>query len=112
MNYRAVTYLVLAAGGIGLLVTQGNGFMKMAHASDKLDYQEARALSEQGKILPLQDILRRVEKEYPGQVIETELERESGRYIYELEIVTEQGKVTEIEVDAGTGETLKVEKED
>lgn len=112
MRNKSVLFSLLAAGGIGILASQGVDVMDSARADDKLDYKEARELRQQGEILSLQEILKRVEKDHPGQVIETELERESGRYIYELEIVTEQGKVIEIEVDAGTGETLKVEEEE
>ena len=112
MRYRTMTFVLLAAGGIGLLATQAGDIVNSAHADDKLDYQEAKELRQQGKILSLQEILGRVAKEHPGQVIETELEREDGVYIYELEILTEQGRVMEIEVDAGSGEILKVKEED
>jgi len=112
MRYKTGLFVILAAGGIGILASQGIEVMDSARADDKLDHKEARDLRQQGKILSLQEILKQVEKDHPGQVIETELERESGRYIYELEIVNEQGKVIEIEIDAGTGETLKVEEEE
>lgn len=112
MRYKAMMFVLLAAGGIGLLATQGEGIMNSAHADDKLDYKEAKELREQGKILSLQEILGRVEKEHPGQVIETELEREDGVYIYELEILTDEDRVIKLEVDAASGKIMKTEAED
>ncbi|MFP3875026.1 MAG: PepSY domain-containing protein [Thiohalophilus sp.] len=112
MRYKSVLFTLLAAGGIGMLASQGMDVMDAARADDKLDYKEARELRQQGKILPLQEILKRVEKDYPGQIIETELEREHGRYIYELEILTDNDRVIELELDAATGEVLKTEQEE
>ena len=112
MRYKAGLFVMLAAGGIGLLASQGFAVMDAARADDKLDYREARELRQQGKILSLQEILKQVEKDYPGQVIETELERENGSYIYELEILTDNDKVIELEVDAASGKILKTEEED
>lgn len=112
MRNKSVLFSLLAAGGIGILASQGIDVMDSARADDKLDYKEARELRQQGKILSLQEILKRVEKDYPGQVIETELEREHGSYIYELEILSDNDRVIELEVDAASGEILKTEEEE
>lgn len=45
---------------------------------------------------------------FDGRVTELELDREDGRLIYEIELKSEQQKA-EVEIDAFTGETLKVE---
>lgn len=50
--------------------------------------------------------------EVPGEVVETELENEDGIQVYEIEILTAEGKEMEVEVHAGTGEVLEVEAED
>ncbi|TDX99344.1 PepSY domain-containing protein [Thiohalophilus thiocyanatoxydans] len=112
MRNKSVLFSLLAAGGIGILASQGIDVMDSARADDKLDYKEARELRQQGKILSLQEILKRVEKDYPGQVIETELEREHGSYVYELEILSDNDRVIELEVDAASGEILKTEEEE
>jgi uncharacterized membrane protein YkoI len=72
----------------------------------------ARQLLKEGKIMPLQEILMKAKVIKPGQVIETDLEREDGRYVYELEILDEQGQVWELELDAQTGEFVELENED
>jgi uncharacterized membrane protein YkoI len=116
MQYRAVMFTIIAVTGVGMLLNQGISAAGEMHDnendSDRLEHSQARELREQGKILPLQEILRKVSEKYPGQVIETELEHKSGRYIYELEVVDDDGKVMEIEMDAGSGEFIKAKAED
>jgi len=76
------------------------------------DHEKSRRLMEAGEILPLQKILGRVESERTGRVLEVELEHERGRYIYEIELLAEDGRVWEYEIDATSGEVLERELED
>jgi outer membrane murein-binding lipoprotein Lpp len=48
----------------------------------------------------------------PGEVKETELEREGGATIYEVEVAGEDGKLHEVAVDAGDGRVLGQEMEE
>lgn len=50
--------------------------------------------------------------EVPGEVQETELEREDGMLVYEVEILTADGVEMEVEINADTGKILEVEAED
>ncbi len=67
-------------------------------------HDEARKLRETGVILPLEVILQKARQLQPGRVVETELEREQGRYIYEIKIVDEKGVLHEVKFDAKTAE--------
>lgn len=82
-----------------------------ALADDDDQYRARRAL-EAGEILPLPDILAAVEAARPGRVIELELERDDGRWIYELELVTPDGRIYELEIDAATATVLELELEE
>ena len=46
----------------------------------------------------------------PGKPI-SELEREYGKWLYELKIIEPSGRLLELYVDAETGEILKVEED-
>ncbi|WP_368904695.1 PepSY domain-containing protein [Taklimakanibacter lacteus] len=83
-----------------------------ARAEDEADddHDEARRAVEQGKARPLAEILSRIQPRLGGKVIGVELEREQGRYVYELKVVTSGGALREIYVDALTGEMLKSER--
>ena len=82
----------------------------IAHAIDQDDVLELR---QEGKVLAFEQILQSALQQHPGaKVVEVELEEEDGKYHYDLEIVTEQGIVRKLEIDAYTGRVLKDERED
>ncbi len=82
------------------------------HAFADNDHQEPRRLMQQGEILPLQQILDHIAEERKGRVLEVEFKRKKDRVIYEIELLGEQGRVWEFEVDAASGEILKREEEE
>ena len=77
------------------------------HAGDSRDHDRARQALEAGEIMALKAILERVERDTPGRVIEVELEREAGRWIYEIKLLSAGGSIVELEVDARDGSVLK-----
>jgi uncharacterized membrane protein YkoI len=79
--------------------------------ADRDDHDRARRALEAGEILPLARILSAAEAARPGRVIELDLERDDGRWIYELEVVSPEGRLYEMEIDAATGAVLKIEGE-
>lgn len=72
----------------------------------------ARKLSDAGIILPLEKIVAAAKAAKPGEILETELERKQGRYVYEVEILDARGQVWEVELDASSGKLIAVESED
>lgn len=80
--------------------------------ADDDDQDRARAALEAGRILPLSEILRRIETEAPGRVIEVDYDEEDGRAEYEIEILQADGRLLELEVDAATAEILDRDYED
>lgn len=73
------------------------------------DHERVRRLRQAGDILPLGDILQRAQLARPGRVIEVELEQEHGRYLYELEVLDQQGQLWELHYDARSGKKLTEE---
>lgn len=71
------------------------------------DHDKARKALESGQVLPLQQILQKISKDYPAQVIEVELERKSNGWIYEIKQLSTDGSLSKLEVDARTGVVLK-----
>lgn len=76
------------------------------------DREDPRALVEAGDIMPLEFILEQLQKRTSGRVIEVELERKHGRFVYEIEQIEEQGVVREYTFDASNGNLLKEKVED
>lgn len=69
--------------------------------------RSARAALQAGEIRPLADLLAGIESRYDGRVIETELEREHGRWIYEFKLLPPAGHLFVLTIDAATGEVLR-----
>lgn len=76
------------------------------------DADRARMLKQRGDILPLEQVIESAMAVKPGQILETELDEDDGRYVYELEILDERGQVWELELDASTAELRELESED
>lgn len=81
-----------------------------AYAGD--DQHEARRLAETGEILPLETILDKARKIQPGKVLEVEFEVDDEKKIYEIEILSTNGIVLELKLDAKTGKLISNKKED
>ncbi len=71
------------------------------------DHERAKKAVESGQVLPLQDILQKISKDYPGQVLEVELDQEKGTWIYEIKQLSSNGTILKLDVDAKTGQVLK-----
>lgn len=83
-------------------------FVTPAWADDSHDHDRARQAVQAGEILPLRTILDHVARDFPGDVIEAELEDEHGRPTYEIKLISPQGQVMKIVYDACDGSILKV----
>ena len=68
--------------------------------------EQARAALEAGEIKPLAGLLASVESRYAGHLIETELEREHGRWLYEFKVLPGTGHIFSVTVDAATGKVV------
>jgi uncharacterized membrane protein YkoI len=78
-----------------------------ALADGERDHDRARAALRAGEVLPLAMVLERVAQQQPGQVLEVELERDDGRWIYELKLLQRSGALVKLEVDARDGTVLR-----
>lgn len=76
------------------------------------DYETARQAVDRGDMLPLEQILARIEARHPGRIVEVELEDKDGLWLYEIEVLTPEGRLIEIELDARTGAILGYEEDD
>lgn len=74
------------------------------------DHDAAKKLKEAGEILPLERVLGQARRDQPGRVVETELEKEGRRYLYEIKVVDDRGVVHELKYDAKSGELLKAKE--
>jgi len=108
---RHMPVLVLAC--FLALLTAGmpaSGKDKDKKAQERAAKQEARQAAldalQRGEILPLVKIMELATARVPGDIIE--IEYEAGPK-YEVKILTPEGRIREVKLDARTGEVLKIE---
>lgn len=79
------------------------------HQEKARELAAIRAAVRRGELLPLPRIMELAQARVPGDVVKTELESKHGRLIYEVKILTRNGRVQEVKLDARTGRILRVE---
>lgn len=67
------------------------------------DHDLAYKALQSGRIVPFAKIMDWLEREYEGYILEIELESEGGALTYEVDFLTPQKKVIELEFDAESG---------
>lgn len=81
------------------------------NASDSDDHDRAHDMRISGEIRPLSEILGR--SELAGmRVLEAELDDESGRLVYELELLNATGGVEKRYYDAANGQPMSKQRDD
>ena len=75
------------------------------------DFEIAEEAVRRGEILPLATIMEHVAAVQPGRVIEVELEMEDGIRVYEVELITPDGRLLEVDLDARTGAILSLDED-
>jgi uncharacterized membrane protein YkoI len=102
---RVALAALLLTGLIGLV-------QPSAWGSDSRDHERARAAVEAGQVLPLPTLLERLRRTHPGQVLELELERDDGRWIYEIKLLQANGQLLKLDVDAATARVLQIKRKE
>jgi|LNAP01.1.fsa_nt_gb uncharacterized membrane protein YkoI len=98
---------VLFTGALGAsLLPVGTSF------GGESDHEQARRALEAGEILSLRTVMDLVERDYPGQIVKIEFERDDGIWIYEIKVLQSGGKLIKIEIDARDGTVLKIKEPD
>ncbi|MEI6985266.1 MAG: peptidase [Rhodospirillaceae bacterium] len=112
-HFRVATSAALAVCAI---------FAALVAAAEGDDHDRARAAVEAGRTRPLTEILETVRRDFPGEVIDVELEEgHHGRFhgahaggevpiIYDIKVRTAEGRILKLCYDAHTGILRAVHK--
>jgi uncharacterized membrane protein YkoI len=95
MTNRALALLLLALASPAL--------------ADDDDQNRVLRWRQEGRVLPLEQILDRFDPDRRFQVIEIELEDEHGPLVYEIKSLDAGGRIRKTQIDAGTGEPVQDE---
>lgn len=101
----AVTMVIV---GMVLAVTMpvwGDTKSKKEEAEEKGKAEMAAAAK-----VTIDQAIKAASEKVPGKVIEAELEQKRGKTVWEVEVVTAEGKVVEVHVDSETGTVIATEE--
>mgnify|MGYP005999084775 CR=1 FL=1 len=101
------THKIVASGLLGLVVVGTSAF---AIASQNNNEQSAQLVNEAA--LTVDQAISIALAEVPGQVTETEIEKEDGKLVWEISVLDNQNQTFELEIDANSGEVLEKELDD
>ena len=94
------------------LVLIGSMVFNTGVLGDHLDHDSVKRLCDEGRILSMSEVMRRAARIQPGQLLEAELDRDDGRYVYEIRILDSAGLVHELELDAASGVLIESSYDD
>ncbi len=98
MDVRTV---ILALALASILILFGIGMFGISFGEER-----------QTPAIDLQEAARIVLTQFPNaRILEMELDREHGRLMYEVELVTAEGQKKELHVNAATGRIEKIERD-
>ncbi len=81
-------------------------------ADDDVRLDEAAKLMQEGTIQSFDTLNQKALAVRAGQITDSELEREQGRYVYKLEIRDDQGAEWDVDLDATSGEVLRNKRDE
>lgn len=94
---RAASWDREIGGGVG---------RPIQHSGMRSDQDHAREAVREGRILPLGQVLARVQRQYPGRLLDAELVDRGGQPIYLIKLMTSDGNVAIVTADAASGRIL------
>ena len=89
----------------------------IAHADDEGDDADGRTLDavqeavEKGAIKPFSELRDIVSRRFRGDIVRVEPRRKHGIFLYKFKVLSPEGQLVEIEIDAASGTILEVENE-
>lgn len=79
--------------------------------SEGNDQRAARDAVKNGNAASLRDILKSVRRRYSGDVVDIKLRHKGGNYTYRIKMLSSEGRVYSLIVDAGTKKVLRISKD-
>lgn len=75
------------------------------------DHDRARDAVRSGQVQPLGSILRQIRPQYPGQLLDAQLQQgRGGRWVYRIKVLDNRGQVTDLRVDATNGRVINARR--
>jgi uncharacterized membrane protein YkoI len=60
--------------------------------------------------IPMEEAIRSALMAVPGKAVEAQIEKESGKVVYSVDILDQQSKTVTVFIDAQTGKPVKIDR--
>lgn len=94
------------AAALASLVLAGLYAPAACASESRRDQDEARRALLAGEILSLREVLERVARDFPGEAVKIEFDRDDGIYVYNIRLLQASGAILKLRIDARSGEVL------
>ena len=96
-----------------LLLASGSFLAIADDDDDERDHEFARQALAEGRIRPLTEIMESFKAKFSGKIVGVELKaKPKNPIVYEFKVLTPDGKLKEVKVDAATAKIIKIEDDD
>lgn len=102
-------WIILASILAALLIAAGAFLLGKRYGSPGLTEAHAEAELQGQRLVDLGPAIAIATRHVPGEVLKVELEREDGRFVYEVKVLAQDGYVREVELDARDGSLIEIE---
>ena len=93
--------------GLALLMAGAAARVDMAEAANCMSDRDARSAVQSGDAVSLSKMIKRIKSATGGEIVPTpKLCKQGGRLVYIVDVLTPDGKVTKLTVDAASGNIL------
>lgn len=101
MTLRHSLFALLSASLLSL-------FLSPQLLAGEHDHDRAREALQAGEILPLRAIIEQLERDYPGQILEVDLDRDNAQWVYKIKLLRANGSLVKLKLNAGDGTLLGI----
>jgi uncharacterized membrane protein YkoI len=102
---------LVGASLVAALLLDGTG--AVAGDDQSRDHDLARKALLEGRIRSLAEITEVVRSKIPGEILAVQIDvDDKKRFVYEFDIITAEGKLKEVDVDAATATILMIEDDE
>jgi uncharacterized membrane protein YkoI len=112
--FRRLPLLALLVAALAIAAPVAGQAENSAHPGsggldEDSDYDRARDLLEHGEINSLGEIMARLSGEHPGEIVGIALVRSKDRWVYRFKVLTADGELQELSVDAKSMDVIRNE---
>lgn len=104
----ALLSLALLAGSTLFAVADPDRRFDDSWRDEDRDHDRARRAVLHGEALPVSQMLERLHRLVPGEVVGTRYEFEYDRWVYEFKLITRDGMLQKVHLDARTGDLVEI----